>query len=361
MRVRSLAVLTASALLLAGCTGSPDPTASSAAPTSSSPTPTPTPTPVVTVAGADAALTAAVAKVYAGKTGVQARATVGTWHKEKVAVVTSGNDVTLAVGPAWKVVGGWWPSLGKAPSLGTSPRFVLVMGSDARTSNLKGSRGDTLQVVGIDGKGGAGIVGIPRDLYVPLSTGGTSKINAAFAYGGGAAQVKTIEKLSGLPIEGYVVTGFEGFASIVNDSGGLPIDIVSAFTFLGMLKVKKGPQVADGGTALAYARERHAFPRGDFDRSAHQQEILLAASAKARTEGVSSLATAMTVVSKYSQTDLSAAQALTFLAQMYRIDPTTIKHVVVDGAIGTSPDGQSIVKVTSSTRVPFQQLADGRL
>ena len=29
-----------------------------------------------------------------------------------VAVVTAGSDVTLAVGPTWKVVGGWWPSLG---------------------------------------------------------------------------------------------------------------------------------------------------------------------------------------------------------------------------------------------------------
>ncbi|MBD3784560.1 MAG: LCP family protein [Micrococcales bacterium] len=329
--------------------------------TAETPTPTPTPTPVVTVAGADAALTAAVAKVYAGKSGIQAKAAIGTWHKEKVAVVTSGDDVTLAVGPAWKVVGGWWPSLGKEPSLGTSPRFVLVMGSDSRTTNLKGSRGDTLQVVGIDGKDGAGIVGIPRDLYVPISTGGTSKINAAFAFGGGKAQVRTIENLSGLKIEGYVVTGFAGFRKIVDDSGGLPITLKAAFTFLGQLKVNKGKQVADGGTALAYARERHALPDGDFGRSRHQQEILLAAVAAAQTKGPLALATAMTITSKYSETDLSATQALTFLAAMYRIDPTTTKHVVADGAIGTSPDGQSIVKVTSSTRVPFQQLADGKL
>ncbi len=188
MHVRPLAALTAALLLVAGCTGSPEPTATSAAPsTSSSASPTAEPTPAITVSGADAALTAAVGKVYAGRTGVSAKATLGTWGKEKVAVVTAGDDVTLAVGPSWRVVGGWWPSLDKAPSLGKGPRFVLVMGCDAKGSSFSGARGDTLQVVALDGKGGGGVVGIPRDLWVPLSTGGTSKINAAFAYGGGDA------------------------------------------------------------------------------------------------------------------------------------------------------------------------------
>ncbi|MBT9254925.1 LCP family protein [Phycicoccus sp. MAQZ13P-2] len=359
--LRPVAVATV-ALLLAGCTGDPAPTTSSTAPAPTSASPTPSPTEAaVTVEGADAALTKAVAAVYAGCTGVEAKASLGTWGKEKVAVVTSGDDVTLAVGPRWKVVGGWWPSLDKGASLGKGPRFVLVMGSDARSTNLKGSRADTLQVVGVDGKGGAGVVGIPRDLYVPLSTGGTSKINAAFAYGGGRAQVRTVESLSGLPIEGYVVTGFSGFRKIVDDAGGLPLTIARSFTFLGLLDVEKGRQKADGNTVLAYARERKSLPDGDFGRSRHQQEIILAAAAAARAQGVGSLARAMTITSRHSETDLGAEEALTFLASFYRADPAEVDHTVVDGAIGTSADGQSIVKVTSSTRKPFQRLADGRL
>lgn len=53
------------------------------------------------VAGADSKLTALVGELSAGKTGVAARATTGTWKAEKVAVVTAGDDVTLAVGPQW--------------------------------------------------------------------------------------------------------------------------------------------------------------------------------------------------------------------------------------------------------------------
>ena len=82
------------------------------------------------------------------------------------------------------------------------PRFVLVIGSDARPDEkLAGSRGDTLQVIGIDGKGGGGVMGIPRDTWAPMPGGGSGKINAAFAYGGGAGQLQSVRKVTGLPID----------------------------------------------------------------------------------------------------------------------------------------------------------------
>ncbi len=360
MRTRVALVLAAAVVAVAGCSGDPEP-ASTAVATSASASPTPTPTPTITIKNADKKLTAAVAKVYQGKTGVKGEASLGTWGKEKVAVVTSGDDVTLAVGPSWKVVGGWWPSLEKKTDLGKTPRFMLVIGSDSPGSSLEGSRGDTLQIVGIDGKGGAGIVGIPRDLYVPLSTGGTAKINAAFALGGGKAQLDTVKRVSGLPIEGYAVTGFAGFRKIVDESGGLPLVIDRSFRFLGLLDVKKGKQTADGNTVLAYARERKSLPDGDFGRSKHQQEIILAAAVAARLAGPEALPRQMTITSKYAQTDMSAEQALTFLAAFYKVNPAKVGHTVVPGTLGTSSDGQSIVKVTSATKNAFAKLKDGRL
>ena len=185
MRTRNSVVAIACAVgVLAACTAAAEPAATSSAPSATaSPSAA---TPDVVVHGADAPLAALVQKLYAGKSGVEATATMGAWKSEKVAVVTAGGDVTLAVGPKWKVVGGWWPSLGKAtPQLGKGPRFLLVVGSDARPDEpLKGSRGDTLQVIGIDGKGGGGVMGIPRDTWAPLPGGGSGKINAAFAYAG---------------------------------------------------------------------------------------------------------------------------------------------------------------------------------
>ena len=363
MRRRSTALaITALLLPLTACSGADKPpaTASAAATTAS---PTPTPTPDVVVTGADAKLTAVIENLYAGKTGVAAKASVGTWKSEKVAVVTSGDDVTLAVGPSWKVVGGWWPSLGKAtPQLGKGPRFVLVIGSDARPDEkLAGSRGDTLQVIGVDGKGGGGVMGIPRDTWAPMPGGGMAKINAAYALGGGEGQLESVRTVTGLPVEGYVATGFKGFKAIVDQSGGLPMQIAKKIVFLHTLTIPAGKQSLSGREALAYARERKSLANGDFGRSAHQSQMLLAAAVAARLSGVGIIPKEMSLVSKNAVTDLSAADALTFVASFYKLNPTKVGHEVAVGSIGTSSDGQSIVRVNSSARAVFARFRDGRL
>ena len=363
MRSRSVAALTTALLALGACSGDPEPTASSSAPpTTVAPTPTAEPTPDVVVEGADDALTAAVAKVYTGRTGVKAEAHLGTWKKEKVAVVTSGKDVTLAVGPSWKVVGGWWPSLDKKTSLGKGPRFVLVIGSDARPGKtLKGTRADTLQVIGIDGEGGGGIMGMARDIWAPMPGGGNAKINAAFAFKGGKGQVETVRTVTGLPVEGYVVTGFGGFEKIVDKSGGLPMTIAKKVVLQGETTVPSGKQTLSGKLALAYARERKSLPDGDFGRSAHQGELLIGAAVAARLSGVDIVPEEMSLVSKYAESDLSAADALTFVASFYKLNPTKVGRTVAKGGFGTSPDGQSIVVLDAASKRAFKEFADGRL
>ena len=365
MRTRNSVVAVACvAGVLAACTAAAEPAATSSAPSAPSATASPSAaTPDVVVHGADAPLAALVQKLYAGKSGVEATATMGAWKSEKVAVVTAGDDVTLAVGPKWKVVGGWWPSLGKAtPQLGKGPRFLLVVGSDARPDEpLKGSRGDTLQVIGIDGRGGGGVMGIPRDTWAPLPGGGSGKINAAFAYGGGDGQLASVRAVTGLPVEGYVATGFKGFKAIVDQSGGLPMTIAKKIVFLHKLTIPSGKQSLSGKEALAYARERKSLANGDFGRSAHQGDMLLAAAVAARLAGVGVIPKEMSVVSRNAATDLSAADALTFVASFYRLDPRKVGHEVAVGSIGTSSDGQSIVKVNSSARSVFARFRDGRL
>jgi polyisoprenyl-teichoic acid--peptidoglycan teichoic acid transferase len=359
MRARPLLAAALAVALLGACTSEPEPSApSSTPPTSASPTPTPD----VVVDGGNAALTRAVAEVYEGETGIEATAHLGTWKKERVAVVTYDDDVTLLVGPKWEVAGGWWPSLDRKASLGKGPRFVLVIGSDARPgAPLKGTRADTLQVLGIDGKGGGGVMGMARDIWAPMPGGGSAKINAAFAYAGGKGQVETVRKVTGLPIEGYVATGFSGFEDIVDESGGVPMTIAKTVVLLGGTKVLAGERTLDGKHALAYARERKSLPDGDFGRSRHQGEILLAAAVAARVSGVGIIPEEMSIVSKHAQSDLSAEDALTFVASFYRLDPRKVGHTVAKGGFGTSADGQSIVILDGASKQAFAKFADGRL
>ncbi len=387
------AMVTAAALL-AACTGDPEPRAGSAAPTAGAGAPgaTATPSPTPPVEGAPADLTALVERLYAGKdlgraanaettralaTGstrsgggsagggvpADARAAVGSWFGTPIAVVTAGEDVTLAVGKRWQVVGGWWPSLGvDAPVVGGGPRWVLAVGSDARRGqDLARSRADTLQVVGLDGKGGGGVMGIARDLWVTLSTGGKGKINSAMALGGPQAQLRTVRAATGLPIEGYAVIGFEGFTTLIDDQGGIPIVVPETVDAShARIVIEKGPQVLSGKEALAYARERKTLPDGDFGRSRHQGQLLLAAAVKAKLAGPIAVPGALTSFSEVGRSDLTAEEMLTFAAGLYRVNPTQVGRGVAAGPFGWA-GSQSIVVLGDQARRLFASFEDGNL
>jgi polyisoprenyl-teichoic acid--peptidoglycan teichoic acid transferase len=341
----------------------------------------------VTVTGAPAGLSTLVTRLYAGSdlggsasrsaaaalTGrsapapgtVSATASTGSWKGTPVAVVTAGRDVTLAVGPTWRVVGGWWPSLGvDTPSLGDGgPRWVLAIGSDARKGQpLDRTRADVLQVIGMDGAGGGGVMGMARDLWVPLTTGGKGKINSAMVFGGPKAQAATVAAATGLPLEGYVLLGFSGFSRIVDDQGGLPMVVPRTVvaSHARDLVIKAGPQTLTGAQALAYARERKTLPDGDFGRSRHQGEVILAAAVKAKLAGPAAIPGALTSFSEVGESDLSAEQILTFTAGLHALSPLQVGRGVAKGPIGAAA-GQSIVVLGAEARRLFASFRDGNL
>lgn len=294
-----------------------------------------------------------------------AKASVGSWMGTPVAVVTAGDDVTLAVGPTWKVVGGWWPGLGvDRPSLGPKgPRWVLAIGSDARPGQpLERTRADVLQVIGQDGSGGGGVMGMARDLWVPLSTGGKGKINSAMVFGGPSAQVTTVRRVTGLPVQGYVVIGFSGFKKVVDEQGGIPIVIPKTVvaSHARNLVIKAGPQTLSGAEALAYARERKTLPDGDFGRSRHQGEVILASAIKAKLAGPIAIPQALTSFSKVGKSDLDAEQILTFTAGLHALNPLKVGRGVAKGAFGWAGQ-QSIVVLGAEARRLFAQFRDGNL
>lgn len=382
LRMGVVGVLVA-AIALSGCSGSekPKPKAAASSTTTAKPSPTPDP---FQAKGVPAGLLAAVRPIYTGgkvpasaaaakalagrKVTKGAKVTVvgslGTWKKTPIAVVTSGKDVTLAVGPRWKVVGGWWPSLGVAkPSLGGEPRRVLFIGSDARPrQNPVRARGDSLHIVAFDGKGHGGVLGIPRDSYVPLATGGRGKINSALMLGGASAQTRTVTSYSGVPVEGYVLTGFQGFISLVHDIGGVKLVSPRAFSdSYSRAVIKKGVNTLYGKQALAYSRSRHAQPGGDFDRSLNQGRLMKAGAAAVRLAGPARLPRLLQKSSPYVITTLSPEQVLTFAAHVYVTPDSGIGNRVTTGGVGMSSDGQSIVQLGAAARSLFADIRDGSL
>ena len=357
-------VLTVAAVLTAaGCASEAAKPKPSTTP-SATPSSTPTPTPSLAVTGADAELAQVVAAHYGGKVTGEAVATVGGWRGEHIATVTIGEDVTLAVKKdAWRIVGGWWPSIGQAePQLGGKPRFVLAIGSDARPGeDQTRARADAIHVLGIDGAGGGGVLGMARDLWTQMPTGGMSKINAALSLGGPDAMLGTVKTVTGLPIEGYVLTGFEGFTTMIDEWGGLPIQVPTQVTEKGSLVIPAGSNHFEGPAALDYARLRHDLPDGDFGRSVHQGNMVLAAAIKAKLGGIATLPGAMTIADKHIATNRNAEQALTYGAAFFRLDPTQVAQHIVKGPFGTSADGQSIVMLGEESKAVLAQFQSGRL
>lgn len=290
---------------------------------------------------------------------------VAGWKGELIAVVTHGKDVTLAVkAPKWKVVGGWWPSLGvSAPSLGSGPRRVLVVGSDARPGqSVSRSRADSLHIVGFDGRGGGGVLGIARDSYVALATGGQGKINAASVYGGSEALQRTVVSATGVPVEGYLITGFHDFKLLIHGIGGLSIDIpVSVKDSGSHVDVKAGPNKLTGSRTLAYGRARKAVAGGDFGRSSNQGLIIKAAGGMVKLAGPARLPRILGNAAPRIGTNMSAEQVLTFAAGAYVTNPARIPNRVAPGGIGTSSDGQSIVLLNAKAMRLFADIRDGNL
>ena len=290
---------------------------------------------------------------------------VAAWKGVPIAVVTSGKDVTLAVAaPNWKVVGGWWPSIGlSAPSLGGASRRVLVIGSDARPGEpVDRSRGDSLHIVGFDGHGGGGVLGIARDSYVPLATGGRGKINSALTFGGPQAELQTVISATGVPLEGYLITGFDGFQRLIDGIGGLSLNApVAVRDAMSGANVRAGANKLNGGQALAYGRARHEVAGGDFGRSANQGLMIMAAAGFAKLVGPAKLPGILAMAAPSIGTNMSAEQVLTFASAAYVTDPNRVHNAVATGGFGWTSDRQSIVLLDANARALFADIRDGNL
>ena len=241
--------------------------------------------------------------------------------------------------------------------------FVLIVGSDARPGqDLRHTRTDSLHVVAIDPATRAGtIVGIPRDTYVPIPGHGEAKINTAMGSGGISLLMETVRNFTGLPIEYYVLTGFQGFSEMVDELGGVDVyvprnmdDKYSGAHF------QEGYHHFNGEQALAFCRDRHDVAYGDFTRSENQGRLMLATLAKLRSEvdDDSGLRRWLSVLAAHAEFDASMSEMESLAAMVRRIDPSWLQNVVMPGKTGTASGGQSVVYASEAAAAMWGDLRD---
>ena len=166
------------------------------------------------------------------------------------------------------------------PEAKEKPFYLLLLGSDAREGD-EASRSDVMILLRVDPeKGQLTMVSIPRDTMVDLPGYGRSKINAAYAYGGASGAVEAVKKFTGVPISHYAEIHFQELEQLVDALGGVWVNVPVTNDQTGSsnsgMRLDAGEQLLNGEQALAFARERYGYERGDFQR-ADNQKILLQA------------------------------------------------------------------------------------
>lgn len=225
----------------------------------------------------------------------------------------------------------------RAQGVDLSPDVIWIMaiGSDARAGQpILRSRGDALQLVGINTRTGAATsIGIPRDSYV-----GSDRINAALYFGGPQAMARAVRGFIGIEPDYVFVSGFSGFEKLVNSIGG--ITVRSRFSFsdpnLRPKGFRAGKIKLDGRGAHAFSRIRKSLPGGDFDRSANQQRTLRGIHARVRANAhrPGFIEGGVLSVMRNLHTNLSPARLYELAQAIAQVDPRKISTCVVPGGTG---------------------------
>jgi polyisoprenyl-teichoic acid--peptidoglycan teichoic acid transferase len=248
------------------------------------------------------------------------------------------------------------------------PFFVMAIGSDARPGvcePVEGCLADSLHLIGINPrKGAASILGFPRDSYVNIPGVGTRKINDSLFYGGPELVVQTVEELVGVDIDYYLLTSFAGVRAMVNDIGGIHVEIPYAMSDTSSGAVfDAGPATLDGKQALAFARNRKDTPNGDFSRSENQGLLLLAALEQLRKDvrqDPLSLFAWIFSGMEHIQMNLSSQELWDLAVASLSIEPKKVVNRVTPGGIGTA-GAASVVLLGGDADAVFADIADDGL
>lgn len=250
---------------------------------------------------------------------------------------------------------------------GTERVNLLLLGVDERPQENGMARTDTMMVLTLDPTTlQAGVLSIPRDLWVPIPGYNQGRINTAhrlgelynYPGGGPALARETVEYNLGIPIQYYVRLNFQGFVDLIDLIGGIDVYVAEPINDplypdnnygYDPLYIPAGQQHFDGAMALKYARTRH--DSNDFERARRQQQVLLAV-----LERVSSLnllpqlaprlGELYTLMDQSVSTDLTLDEVLALAGLAIKVDRSQIRFAVIDSTCTENyitPEGAQVL------------------
>ena len=192
------------------------------------------------------------------------------------AMPATGGRPPASAGTTWLIVGS-----DSREGLTDEQRSELSTGDD--DSRLT----DTIMMLTTSPDGVPTLVSIPRDSLVTVPGFGEQKINSAYAFGGPALLVETVELATGVRVDGYVEIGFDGFYQVVEAVDGVEVCLDEPMQDeRAGIDLPAGCQALGGADALGYVRARYSDPNGDFGRVERQREFMAALAARATSPAV---------------------------------------------------------------------------
>jgi len=229
---------------------------------------------------------------------------------------------------------------------------VLIVGCDEIENH---GRADTIVFLSISPKTkDAFILSIPRDTRVEIPGRGMDKINHAYAFGGEKLLSKTVSQFLDEPLHFYAVVDFEGFVSIIDELGGVEIDIEKEMHYVDKaggvdINLYPGKQIVNGEKALQYIRFRHDR-LGDLGRIKRQQKLAMALINKMMNfDSIRKIPHISEELKGYIETNIKAQDAVA-LANLFRgvnqekfkLETVQSKPVYIEGVSYLEPDVKEV-------------------
>lgn len=193
-------------------------------------------------------------------------------------------------------------------------RNIAIFGIDSKEDTYsKGNRSDCIIIASINNKTKeVKLVSVYRDTYVKIEGHGLDKITHAYSYGEAPLAIKTLNTNLDLNIKEFVTVNFDAVKEIIDDIGGIQMNITSEETPHISGITKAGTYNLTGEQALAYARIRYATG-GDYKRTERMRDVLTAVANKVKTFNISQLNSLVDQVLPRVYTNITASDIFALL------------------------------------------------
>ncbi|CEP49082.1 LCP family protein [Paraclostridium sordellii] len=202
---------------------------------------------------------------------------------------------------------------------------ILLAGVDGNNLD-KGNRSDSMMILTIDDKNNdIRITSLARDTYVDIPGYGEQKLTHAYAYGGPALLLETIDKNFGIKIDKYAAVSFTSFKSIINVIGGVEIDVLPKEVIHIPRINGPGKQNLDGEQALCYSRIRYADDA--YHRDNRQRTVLQAAYNKLANTSSGDLIELGNSIIGYTKTNMPPMEIFKLATKVLKMNTTNFAQL----------------------------------